>query len=161
MQSVPLNVLEEYNLTSMTLEYRRECRQSNLLESLTSMQPSVGDAQGSDRNKCLESTHLLRMQDDKAEIIRARCEWKSKHKHGHPLLYVSIWHVSKATVFLHLFIGLFQLFCPFVSSEGFLFGLYIRNGMSCMGLCIIDKLSAFVGSNVELVEFWLSNRNHY
>lgn len=85
LESVPINVLADYNLTSMTLEYRRECRQSNLLESLTSMQPSVGDAQGSERNKCLESTHLLRMQDDKAEIIRARCEWNSKHKHGHPL----------------------------------------------------------------------------
>ncbi|KAI3846726.1 hypothetical protein MKW92_002157 [Papaver armeniacum] len=36
--TVPINVLEDYNLTSMTLEFRRECRQSNLLESLTHME---------------------------------------------------------------------------------------------------------------------------
>ncbi|KAI3904874.1 hypothetical protein MKW92_037593 [Papaver armeniacum] len=38
LESVPINVLEDYNLTSMTLEFRRECRQSNLLESLTHME---------------------------------------------------------------------------------------------------------------------------
>ncbi|KAK1271316.1 hypothetical protein QJS04_geneDACA012570 [Acorus gramineus] len=65
LESVPINVLEDYNLTSMTLEYRRECRQSHLLESLTSM-------------KNLGSTHLLRMQENKAEIVRARAEWRSK-----------------------------------------------------------------------------------
>ncbi|KAL6587971.1 hypothetical protein OROMI_000949 [Orobanche minor] len=38
LESVPINVLEDYNMKRMTLEYRRECRQSNFLESLTSMQ---------------------------------------------------------------------------------------------------------------------------
>ncbi|EEF51750.1 palmitoyl-acyl carrier protein thioesterase [Ricinus communis] len=77
LESVPINVLEDYNLTSMTLEYRRECRQSNLLESLTST------TEHSNNNSCnrkahLEYTHLLRMQADKAEIVRARTEWQSK-----------------------------------------------------------------------------------
>ncbi|KAL6011646.1 hypothetical protein ACLOJK_002094 [Asimina triloba] len=44
--SVPTEVLEHYNLTSMTLEYRRECRQSHLLESLTSMK--AADTQAPD-----------------------------------------------------------------------------------------------------------------
>lgn len=145
MQSVPINVLADYNLTSMTLEYRRECRQSNLLESLTSMQPSVGDAQGSERNKCLESTHLLRMQDDKAEIIRARCEWNSKHKHGHPLWYISIWHVSTATVFFHLF---YWVFFKYFALSFFLMVfvlLFILEMVCRVWACILLTSSSFCG----------------
>ncbi|XP_022737356.1 palmitoyl-acyl carrier protein thioesterase, chloroplastic-like [Durio zibethinus] len=85
LESVPMNVLENYNLTSMTLEYRRECRQSNLLESLTSSTANVtGDSNNnsSNRKADLEYTHLLRLQDDKAEIVRARTEWQSKEKHN-------------------------------------------------------------------------------
>ncbi|XP_030531113.1 palmitoyl-acyl carrier protein thioesterase, chloroplastic-like [Rhodamnia argentea] len=85
LESVPINVLEAYSLTSMTLEYRRECRQSNLLESLTSTTRSPGDSEADPPRKpgrCpeLEYTHLLRMQADKAEIVRARTEWHSKTK---------------------------------------------------------------------------------
>ncbi|KAJ6848882.1 palmitoyl-acyl carrier protein thioesterase, chloroplastic-like [Iris pallida] len=83
LESVPLNVLEDYHLSSMTLEYRRECRQSNLLESLTSMEtrepeeekPALDDGPGKGE---LGSTHLLRLQEDKAEIVRARAEWRAK-----------------------------------------------------------------------------------
>lgn len=70
-----INVLEEYDLTSMTLEYRRECRQSNLLESLTSTRANSNKNRKAD----LEYTHLLRMQADKGEIVRARTQWHYKH----------------------------------------------------------------------------------
>ncbi|XWS51444.1 hypothetical protein CRYUN_Cryun12cG0177000 [Craigia yunnanensis] len=85
LESVQMDVLEDYNLTSMTLEYRRECRQSNLLESLTSSTANVtedSNNNSSNRKADLEYTHLLRMQDDKAEIVRARTEWQSKEKHN-------------------------------------------------------------------------------
>lgn len=78
-----MNVLEDYNLTSMTLEYRRECRQSHLLESLTKMKEADVETNlvsASSSRADLGSTHLLRMQEDKAEIIRARAEWQSKGK---------------------------------------------------------------------------------
>ncbi|XP_043725028.1 palmitoyl-acyl carrier protein thioesterase, chloroplastic-like isoform X2 [Telopea speciosissima] len=82
LASVPLNVLEEYDLRSMTLEYRRECRQSHLLESLTKMKASVAEDSDPENTSTfgreLESTHLLRMQEDKAEIVRARAEWQTK-----------------------------------------------------------------------------------
>ncbi|XP_042503814.1 palmitoyl-acyl carrier protein thioesterase, chloroplastic-like [Macadamia integrifolia] len=83
MESVPLNVLEDYDLRSMTLEYRRECRQSHLLESLTRMKASVAEDSDPENTSTfgrdfLESTHLLRMQEDTAEIVRARAEWQSK-----------------------------------------------------------------------------------
>ncbi|KAK9278556.1 hypothetical protein L1049_028128 [Liquidambar formosana] len=83
LESVPIDVLEDYNLTSMTLEYRRECRQSNLLESLTSIKEKEAEDSNNGTHNCrteLESTHLLRMEDDKAEIVRARSEWQSKSK---------------------------------------------------------------------------------
>ncbi|KAM1185935.1 hypothetical protein ACFXTH_015145 [Malus domestica] len=85
LESVPINVLGDYDLTSMTLEYRRECRQSNLLESLTSTTSSLADDSNCKNNSInrrpdLEYTHLLRMQADKAEIVRARTEWNTKQK---------------------------------------------------------------------------------
>ncbi|KAL3839115.1 hypothetical protein ACJIZ3_023706 [Penstemon smallii] len=93
LESVPINVLADYNLTSMTLEYRRECRQSNVLESLTSMKPNktADIEQNKDKNNApqfaednscrsedLECTHLLRMEGDHAEIVRARSVWQYK-----------------------------------------------------------------------------------
>ncbi|KAG9445899.1 hypothetical protein H6P81_012027 [Aristolochia fimbriata] len=83
LESVPMYVLEHYNLTRMELEYRRECRQSQLLESLTSMKAAHNEAYLENKNSStanLGSTHLLRMQKDKAEIVRARAEWQSKAK---------------------------------------------------------------------------------
>ncbi|PON95736.1 Acyl-ACP thioesterase [Trema orientale] len=80
LESVPINVLEDYDLTSMTLEYRRECRQSNLLESLTSptLSPDEGFNNSLNGKPDMKYTHMLRMQADKAEIVRARTEWHSK-----------------------------------------------------------------------------------
>ncbi|KAF5730966.1 Palmitoyl-acyl carrier protein thioesterase isoform 1 [Tripterygium wilfordii] len=85
LESVPMRVLEDYSLTSMTLEYRRECRQSNLLESLTSPAFDQEDRSKSPNHRKpeLEYTHLLRMQADKVEIVRARSEWQAKEKHNY------------------------------------------------------------------------------
>ncbi|XP_040985653.1 palmitoyl-acyl carrier protein thioesterase, chloroplastic-like [Juglans microcarpa x Juglans regia] len=82
LESVPINVLGNYDLTSMTLEYRRECQQSNLLESLTSSTASGTEDSNNymHRRPDLEFTHLLRMLADKAEIVRARTQWHSKQK---------------------------------------------------------------------------------
>ncbi|XP_075500468.1 palmitoyl-acyl carrier protein thioesterase, chloroplastic-like [Primulina tabacum] len=81
LESVPIKILENYNLTSMILEYRRECRQSNVLESLTSMKPRTCEENNGEiasENCDLECTHLLRMGDDRAEIVRARSVWNFK-----------------------------------------------------------------------------------
>ncbi|XP_057804830.1 palmitoyl-acyl carrier protein thioesterase, chloroplastic-like isoform X2 [Salvia miltiorrhiza] len=78
LESVPVNVLEDYNMTRMTLEYRRECRQSNVLESLTSIK--VNEEEEAD-SQVLECTHLLRMEADQAEIVRARSVWQFKQHH--------------------------------------------------------------------------------
>ncbi|XP_020211217.2 palmitoyl-acyl carrier protein thioesterase, chloroplastic [Cajanus cajan] len=82
LESVPIEVLEDYNMTSMTLEYRRECTQSNLLESMTCPTARVIESNNNSKNRKpdLEYTHLLRLQQDKAEIVRARTEWNFKQK---------------------------------------------------------------------------------
>lgn len=83
LESVPLDVLEDYHLTSITLDYRRECRQSQLLESLTSMtSPAPAPPSLCVCGTDLHSTHLIRQQDDRAEIVRARAEWRCKEHRG-------------------------------------------------------------------------------
>ncbi|KAL6559620.1 hypothetical protein OROGR_004737 [Orobanche gracilis] len=87
LESVHINVLEDYNMKRMTLEYRRECRQSNLLESLTSMEAKKDEEEDEEDRKFssredLECKHLLRMEADQAEIVRARSVWRIK-QHDH------------------------------------------------------------------------------
>ncbi|KAG0557045.1 hypothetical protein KC19_11G098600 [Ceratodon purpureus] len=43
MESVPPSVLDGYELASMSLEYRRECGQSAVVKSMTSLEPSDSD----------------------------------------------------------------------------------------------------------------------
>ncbi|KAL6582150.1 hypothetical protein OROMI_006164 [Orobanche minor] len=90
LESVPKNVLEDYNMKRMTLEYRRECRQSNLLESLTSMQAEKAEAEDEEdrifsSKEDLECRHLLRMEADQVEIVRARSVWRIK-QHDHIII---------------------------------------------------------------------------
>lgn len=73
-------------MRSMTLEYRRECRQSNVLDSLTSIEEKTSDDKHERRKQCagnssrndIECTHLLRMEADQVEIVRARSVWQIK-----------------------------------------------------------------------------------
>nr|XP_016445240.1 PREDICTED: palmitoyl-acyl carrier protein thioesterase, chloroplastic-like [Nicotiana tabacum] len=81
LESVPINVLEEYNLMSLTLEYRRECRLSNVLQSMTSMREIATAAAASENDGVSadkECTHLIRMEEDRAEVVRARSIWQTK-----------------------------------------------------------------------------------
>lgn len=81
LQSVPIKVLEDYNMTSLTLEFRRECTQSDTLESLTCPTERVigeSDNNSSNRKPDQQYTHLLRLQDDQKDVVRARSEWNLK-----------------------------------------------------------------------------------
>ncbi|KAH6772046.1 fatty acyl-ACP thioesterases B [Perilla frutescens var. frutescens] len=81
LESMPTNVLEDYKMKNITLEYRRECRQSNVLESLTSMKPIILNDEVEDQDQNLECTSLLRMEGSRAEIVRARSLWHFKQHH--------------------------------------------------------------------------------
>ncbi|OIV97059.1 hypothetical protein TanjilG_08278 [Lupinus angustifolius] len=82
LESVPIEVLEDFNMTSMTLEFRRECQQSNLLESITTPTARIiGESNNSiNRKPDLQYTHMLRLQDNKSDVVRARTEWHFKSK---------------------------------------------------------------------------------
>jgi len=109
LQSVPIAIFENYELSSMTLKYRRECSQSDVLQSMCSPTSCIAELEkeaevevngagcsytaGSqtsilDVGRCvpphLQFTHLLRLQVDGAKILRGKTQWrlkKSKHLH--------------------------------------------------------------------------------
>ncbi|KAL6581147.1 hypothetical protein OROMI_007070 [Orobanche minor] len=90
LESVPINVLEDYNMKRMTLEYRSECPQSNLLESLTSMKAEKDEVEDEEdrifsSKEDLECRHLLRIEADQVEIVRARSVWRIK-QHDHIII---------------------------------------------------------------------------
>lgn len=87
LESMATNVLEDYEMKNITLEYRRECRQSNVLESLTSISKPANNHHNNiiitadedeDEDDHLECTSLLRMEATHAEIVRARSLWHLK-----------------------------------------------------------------------------------
>ncbi|XP_017420249.1 palmitoyl-acyl carrier protein thioesterase, chloroplastic [Vigna angularis] len=83
-ESVPRKMLEDYKMTSMILEFRRECTHSDILESMTSASAKVIGASNNkyvSRKPNLQFIHLLRLQDNKTELVRARTEWNLKQNH--------------------------------------------------------------------------------
>ncbi|KAL9260095.1 Palmitoyl-acyl carrier protein thioesterase, chloroplastic-like protein [Drosera capensis] len=82
MESVPMGLSRSHISTSITLEYRRECRQDDVCECLTSVKPLTNLNRSMDITRAIdiESTHLLRRQTDKADIVRAKITWRSKTK---------------------------------------------------------------------------------
>lgn len=110
LESVPQSLSVAHELTSMVLEYKRECSPSDVVQSLTS--PDVvpptesesllgnGALDGSPGAvSCssgalkpnsqevdvyagpLKYTHMLRLQSDGAEIVRGRTEWRLKQRY--------------------------------------------------------------------------------
>ncbi|XVF88471.1 hypothetical protein PTKIN_Ptkin19aG0054100 [Pterospermum kingtungense] len=76
LESAPLPILETHELSSMTLEYRRECGRDSVLQSLTAVSNfDVGNMGNFDEIEC---QHLLRLEDG-AEIVRGRTQWRPKH----------------------------------------------------------------------------------
>ncbi|CAH2042081.1 unnamed protein product [Thlaspi arvense] len=75
LESAPLPILESYELSGMTLEYRRECGRDSVLQSLTAV--SGGNVGGLVNPGYVECQHLLRHESG-AEIVKARTEWRPK-----------------------------------------------------------------------------------
>lgn len=76
LESAPLAILESHELSSMVLEYRRECVRDSVVQSLTAVSGTdVGDLMDAGHVEC---QHLLRLEDG-AEVVRGRTEWRPKH----------------------------------------------------------------------------------
>lgn len=96
LESTPPDVLDTHQLHRITLDYRRECKHGDAVESLASLEScddevsnggSVGNGaaiNGSARNPKsgvmdgMEFLHLLRMAGSEIEINRGRTVWKRK-----------------------------------------------------------------------------------
>ncbi|KAM1478822.1 hypothetical protein ACFX2I_026197 [Malus domestica] len=76
LEGAPLPILESHELSSLTLEYRRECGRDSVLQSLTAV--SGADIGNLGSNGTVECQHMLRLEDG-AEIVRGRTEWRPKY----------------------------------------------------------------------------------
>ncbi|KAK1398856.1 Acyl-[acyl-carrier-protein] hydrolase [Heracleum sosnowskyi] len=75
LQSSPPPVVESHELASMTLEYRKECKWDNVLDSLTCVLREGTDGWASYGE--VECQHLLRLKDG-AQIMKGRTKWRPK-----------------------------------------------------------------------------------
>lgn len=88
LESIPQEVIDDYELGTITLDYRRECQHDDIVDSLTS--PEL-DEDGSvlqttngspnpvkDGDESRQFLHLLRLSGDGLEINRGRTEWRKK-----------------------------------------------------------------------------------
>ncbi|KAH7284466.1 hypothetical protein KP509_34G055100 [Ceratopteris richardii] len=96
LESIPPNLLDTHQLHRITLDYRRECRHGDTVESIASLESSDdgghrengslkdsanGAAQRSfstDNADSIEFLHLVRMANRDVEINRGRTVWKRK-----------------------------------------------------------------------------------
>lgn len=86
-QSMPQDIIDTHELQTITLDYRRECQQDDIVDSLTSpesdydteqvpkLKGTNGSTAATDQRQFL---HLLRLASDGSEINRGRTEWRKK-----------------------------------------------------------------------------------
>ncbi|KAM1219637.1 hypothetical protein ACFX2G_047682 [Malus domestica] len=78
LESISILTLESHELSSMTLEFRRECRRDSVLQSLRSTAVARdGIDESSTYNEGVEFDHLLRLEAG-SEIFRAKTVWRPK-----------------------------------------------------------------------------------
>ncbi|GAV70723.1 Acyl-ACP_TE domain-containing protein [Cephalotus follicularis] len=91
LESMPQDIIDTHELQTITLEYRRECRYADLVDSLTNPEPNeeaevISELQGTngsviatgDKKDYCQFLHLLRFSGDGREINRGRTEWRKK-----------------------------------------------------------------------------------
>ncbi|KAL7586149.1 hypothetical protein Lser_V15G39109 [Lactuca serriola] len=80
LESAPKEVVEKYELASMTLEYRRECRKDSELKSLTSVLGN-GNGIGDSGSGHVDCQHVLQFQGGGGgEIVKGRTGWRPRYE---------------------------------------------------------------------------------
>ncbi|XP_074365236.1 palmitoyl-acyl carrier protein thioesterase, chloroplastic-like [Apium graveolens] len=77
LESAPQAVVESHELASMTLEYKKECKWDNVLDSLLTCSILRQGTDGWADYGEVECQHLLRLKDG-ADIIKGRTMWRPK-----------------------------------------------------------------------------------
>ncbi|RZB52364.1 oleoyl-acyl carrier protein thioesterase 1, chloroplastic-like [Glycine soja] len=92
LESMPQEIIDSHELQSITLDYRRECGQHDIVDSLTSVEAIQGGAEAvpelkgtngsatarEDKHEHQQFLHLLRLSTEGLEINRGRTEWRKK-----------------------------------------------------------------------------------
>ncbi|QCE11487.1 oleoyl-acyl carrier protein thioesterase 1, chloroplastic [Vigna unguiculata] len=89
LESMPQEIIDSHELQSITLDYRRECGQRDVVDSLTGVEMIQGDAEAVPELKATNGSaiskeakqqflHLLRLSTNGLEINRGRTEWRKK-----------------------------------------------------------------------------------
>ncbi|XP_062156884.1 palmitoyl-acyl carrier protein thioesterase, chloroplastic-like [Alnus glutinosa] len=75
LEGAPPSVLESHKISSMTLEYRKECGRDSMVQSLSAV--NRNGSSHSTEDEGVEVDHLLQLEDG-YEILRARTLWLPK-----------------------------------------------------------------------------------
>lgn len=89
LESMPQDIIDTHELQTITLDYRRECQQDDIVHSLTSQEELMEtngaalellgkNGSATTREDNLGFLHLLRLAGDGFEINRGRTEWRKK-----------------------------------------------------------------------------------
>lgn len=91
LESIPQEVIDSHELQTITLDYRRECQQDDVVDSLTNVEhvenaeailgqkgTNGSTAATENQNNNRQFLHLLRISGDGSEINRGRTVWRKK-----------------------------------------------------------------------------------
>ncbi|XP_044501886.1 oleoyl-acyl carrier protein thioesterase 1, chloroplastic-like [Mangifera indica] len=90
LESMPQDIIDTHELQTITLDYRRECQHNDIVDSLTSPEPTedsdgVPELQGTngspatgDKQDFRQFLHSLRLSGDGSEVSQARTKWRKK-----------------------------------------------------------------------------------
>ncbi|KAF8046673.1 hypothetical protein N665_3529s0003, partial [Sinapis alba] len=83
LESIPQEIVDTHELQVITLDYRRECQQDDVVDSLTTTTSEIGGTNGSATSVThghndSQFLHLLRLSGDGQEINRGTTLWRKK-----------------------------------------------------------------------------------
>ncbi|KAF6166369.1 hypothetical protein GIB67_034920 [Kingdonia uniflora] len=88
LESIPQEIIDTHELQKITLDYRRECQQDDMVDSFSSSESVLevlpelkgkrnGSVSARDEQDCCQFLHILKLSDG-LEINRGRTEWRRK-----------------------------------------------------------------------------------
>ncbi|KAH7863889.1 hypothetical protein Vadar_023105 [Vaccinium darrowii] len=97
LEGMPQEIIDTHEIKTITLDYRRECRHDDVVDSLTSSEPfedtQVSELNGSNglaaattkgSEEFRQFLHLLRLSGNGHEISRGRTKWRKKQSKIYP-----------------------------------------------------------------------------
>lgn len=161
---MPQEIIDTHELQTITLDYRRECQQDDVVDSLTTPEPVIDDtvpelqktngslSAAKGENEPLQFLHLLRLSNDGLEINRGRTEWRKKpaKRWAQPppiFMIYPFMHISSVS-FPHRSSSLLSLFAlpSFISHFVILVFSFLNDLWEIWGFCLNSFKFLFIGT---------------